>query len=170
MDSLESVAQQTGIAGVLWQELAVIPTQGGPVLHLLRSEYPLMPFTKGFGEIYFSEVLEDQIKAWKCHRSQTQLFAVPVGLLKVVLFDARQDSPSAGQVQEFLLGRPKHYGLLKIPPRIWYGFTALGGNALLCNCADLPHDPTESERRALDDPFIPYRFPIKPASSPRPDQ
>ena len=168
MDGLESQFQEKGLAGVLWQELAVIETKGGPVLHLLRQEYALMPYSGHFGEIYFSEVLAGQIKAWKCHRRQTQLFAVPCGRLKLVLFDERQKSPSYGKVCEYLLGRPAHYGLLKIPPGIWYGFTALGGNALLCNCADLPHDPEESLRRELQDPRIPYTFPT--TSSPAPDQ
>ena len=73
-------AQDVGIAGALLQPLKVIPTEGGPVLHMLRPGSPLLPdFSKGFGEIYFSEVLPGHVKAWKRHTRQTQDFAVPSG-------------------------------------------------------------------------------------------
>lgn len=153
-------AQDMGIAGALFQPLAVIPTPGGPVLHMLRPHSPLLPdFTAGFGEIYFSEVLPGAVKAWKRHSRQTQLFAVPRGLLKIVLYDDRPGSPTRGVLCELALGRPEHYGLLRIPPGVWYGFTALGEEAaLICNCADIPHDPAEGERRPPDDPAIPYAW------------
>lgn len=151
----------TGIEGALFQPLRVIPTPGGPVLHMLRAGSPLLPdFADGFGEIYFSEVLPGAVKAWKRHSRQTQLFAVPSGLLRIVLYDDRPASPTRGTLVERLLGRPDDYGLLRIPPLVWYGFTALGESpALICNCADLPHDPAEGERRPLDDPAVPYAWP-----------
>jgi len=145
-----------GIAGVALQELGVIPTDGGAVLRMLRKDWPLFA---GFGELYFSEVLPGAVKAWKRHSRQTQHLAVPVGRLKLALYDARPDSGSFGQVREYILGRPDCYRLLRIPPGLWYGFTAIGSEtALICNCADLPHDPAESSRKPWDSPDIPYNF------------
>lgn len=92
------------IHGVQVQPLTMVATSGGSVLHMLRSDSPLF---KGFGEVYFSEVEAGQVRAWKCHTQQTQNFAVPVGLLQVVLYDDRQDSPSWGVLQEVWLGRGK---------------------------------------------------------------
>ena len=157
---------ETGIAGALFQPLKVIPTPGGRVLHMLRAGSPLLPdFADGFGEIYFSEVLPSAVKAWKRHTRQTQLFAVPSGLLHIVLYDDRPDSPTRDSLVERRLGRPDDYGLLRIPPLVWYGFTAVGDMpALICNCADLPHDPAEGERRATDDPAIPYAWSSRGAS------
>ncbi|MGE9986494.1 dTDP-4-dehydrorhamnose 3,5-epimerase family protein [Desulfovibrio sp. SGI.169] len=156
----DAAARDVGIAGALFQPLAVIPAPGGPVLRMLRPQSPLLPdFAGGFGEIYFSEVLPGAVKAWKRHRRQTQLFAVPRGLLAIVLYDDRPASPTCGALCELALGRPEHYGLLRIPPGVWYGFTALGEEtALICNCADIPHDPAEGERRPPDDAGIPYRW------------
>lgn len=150
----------TGIEGALFLPLRVIDTDGGPVLHMLRHGSPLLPhFPHGFGELYFSEVIPGAIKAWKLHHQQTQHFAVPMGQLKVVLFDNRPHSPTRGEVREIILGRPEHYGLLRIPVEVTYGFTALGHSpALICNCADIPHDPAESERLAVNDPSIPYKW------------
>lgn len=148
--------QPTVIGGVMLLDLKVIPTDGGPVMHMLRPSSPL--FTS-FGELYFSEVNAGAVKAWKQHSKQSQYFAVPVGQLKVVLFDDREGSPSRGKLLEVLLGRPDNYRLLRIPPKVWYGFTALGTSpALICNCADIPHDPTESIRKDANTTDIPYTW------------
>lgn len=156
----DMAARDVGVAGALFQPLKVIPAHGGPVLHMLRPDSPLLPdFHAGFGEIYFSEVLPGAIKAWKRHSRQTQHFAVPCGLLKIVLYDDRPASITHGRLCELNLGRPDCYGLLRIPAGVWYGFTALGkAPALICNCADIPHDPAESERLPVDDPSIPYTW------------
>ena len=134
--------------------LSVIPTPGGPVLKMLRQDDPHFA---SFGELYFSEVEGGAVKAWKCHTRQTQNLTVPRGRLRVVLFDARPDSSSFGRLAEVVLGRPEAYALLSIPPGICYGFTALGQEAaLICNCADIPHDPAESSKFPSDCPDIPY--------------
>lgn len=142
--------------GVILEPLKVIPTEGGPVLHMLRCDSPLF---KGFGEVYFSELLPGAVKAWKRHTLQTQQISVPVGRARFVLYDMREESPTFGQRQEIYLGRPDDYRLLVIPPLLWYGFACAGSTAaLVANCADLPHDPGESERIAVDDPRIPYNW------------
>ena len=137
-------------------DLAVIPTDGGPVMHMMR---PASPLFGEIGEVYFSEVDPGCVKAWKCHTRQTQRFAVPVGQLKIVLYDDRPESPTRGRIMEVLLGRPDNYALLQIPPRVWYGFTAAGSvPAVICNCPDIPHDPAEGLRRDVDSQDIPYHW------------
>ncbi len=136
------------IHGARITPLREIPTEGGAVLHMLRADSP--EYT-GFGEIYFSEVLPGAVRAWKKHRQQTQRFAVPVGCLRLVLFDDRPDSPSKGKTAEIILGRPGKYALLTLPPGIWYGFAAAGNNpALIANCTDIPHRPEETDRLPQD--------------------
>ena len=44
-------------------DLAVIPTDGGPVMHMMR---PASPLFGEIGEVYFSEVEPGCVKAWKC--------------------------------------------------------------------------------------------------------
>lgn len=152
---------QSAIDGVSLHDLGIIPTPGGPVLHMARPGLfpPVSPGKAqgglNIGEVYFSETEPGRIKAWKCHMRQTQRLAVPCGRLKIVLYDDREDSP--GRLEEYVLGRPDAYRLLCIPPRVWYGFAALGdAPALLCNCPDLPHDPAEALRRDIAE--IPYRW------------
>ncbi len=143
------------IDGVSFQDLKIIAQADGAVLHMLRVD---APFFTQFGEVYFSEINAYSIKAWKMHTKQSQRIVVPYGQIKVVLFDGREQSLTKGIVQEVILGR-EQYKLLCIPPNIWYGFANLGANmALICNCTDLPHDPTESIQKAKDDPEIPYKW------------
>ena len=121
---------------------------------------PGLPAVRGDGgKLYFSEVDPGCVKAWKCHTRQTQRFAVPVGQLKIVLYDDRPESPTRGRIMEVLLGRPDNYALLQIPPRVWYGFAAAGSvPAVICNCPDIPHDPAEGLRRDVDSRDIPYHW------------
>ena len=147
---------QSAIEGVALEDLRVIPTDGGPVLHMLR---PASALYGPVGEVYFSEVEPGCVKAWKCHTRQTQRFAVPVGRLKIVLYDDREGSATRGNLLEVELGRPDAYRLLRIPPHVWYGFTAVGQiPALICNCPDIPHDPTEGLRESADTPRSLYHW------------
>jgi dTDP-4-dehydrorhamnose 3,5-epimerase len=144
------------IEGVALVELRQICDERGAVLHMLRCDAP--EFTR-FGECYFSEVRPGAVKAWKRHRAQTQNLAVPVGRVRIAIYDDRAGSATQGTLQVLELGRPDAYLRLRIPPGLWYGFACVGElAALLANCADLPHDPTDSEMRPMDDPAIPYRW------------
>ena len=143
----------TGIHGVWTRPLSVIPTAGGPVLHMLRADNPQFA---GFGEIYFSEVLPGAIKAWKRHLRQAQYFAVPAGRVEFVIYDDRQESVTRSRTVRVTLGRPDAYRLLHVPPGLWYGFTGLAdAPSLIANCADMPHDPDEAERLPFDHPGFP---------------
>ena len=149
-------APEGRIEGVTLTELRQIRDERGAVLHMLRSDAP--EYTR-FGECYFSEVAPGAIKAWKRHRAQTQNLAAPMGRIRMVIYDYREGSVTQGKLQVLELGRPDAYLRLRIPPGLWYGFQCISATpALLANCADLPHDPAESEVRPVDDPGIPYRW------------
>ena len=130
-----------------------IPDERGAIMHMLRRDDP--GFTQ-FGEIYFSLVYPGVIKGWHIHSRMTLNYAVPVGMVKLVCYDDRDDSPTQGALQEIHLGE-LNYALVTIPPRVWNGFKGEGAvAALVANCASEPHDPDEIDRR---DPFsdrIPY--------------
>ena len=147
------------IEGVVIQELKQFVDERGRVMHMLRADNPL--FEK-FGEVYFSEVLPGVVKAWKKHKLMTQLFAVPVGMIRLVIYDDRDSSRSNGELEILDVGRD-NYKLIRVPPRLWYGFKCISDYpALLANCTDLPHDPDEVEN--YFDPsgsLIPYNWEAK---------
>jgi dTDP-4-dehydrorhamnose 3,5-epimerase len=146
------------IDGVVITPLRQILDERGKVMHMLRSTDP--HFTQ-FGEIYFSTVFPDAVKAWHIHKKMTLNYAVPVGRIKFVLFDDRPDSPTRGEIQEIFMG-PDNYVLVTVPPMVWNGFKGVGPDAsLVANCASIPHDPDEIDRCDPADPRIPYDWALK---------
>ena len=143
------------IEGVIIKELSQFVDDRGRVMHMIRMDDPL--FEK-FGEVYFSEVLPGVVKGWKKHKFMTQLFAVPIGTIRLVIYDDRQNSESKGNLKVLEIGR-KNYKLVKVPPKLWYGFKCVSDfPALIVNCPDLPHDPDESKGRPQNESTIPYQW------------
>lgn len=143
------------ISGLIKTSLKQFQDEHGKVMHMLRSTDPHF---ENFGEIYFSWIFPHKIKAWHKHLRSTMNYVVPVGSIKLVLYDDRSDSASFGEVNEFLIGED-NYHLLTIPHGIWYGFKAVENQAaMIANCATLPHDPLESIRISEKDPKIPYSW------------
>jgi dTDP-4-dehydrorhamnose 3,5-epimerase len=146
----------TSIEGVHITPLKEIIDSRGSVLHMLRADS--LDFVK-FGECYFSEVFPGATKAWKKHKIQTQNLAVPIGKVKLVIFDDRIFSKTYGKLIVLTLGRPESYFRVSIPPLVWYGFSCISPtNALIVNCSDYPHDPLENELKNLNDTYIPYNW------------
>lgn len=139
--------------GVLLTPLREIPTQGGNVLHAMKA---VDPGFAGFGEAYFSQVEPGTTKPWKRHRQMTLNIVVPTGAIRFVLFDDRAASSTVGQFQDIVLS-PQHYCRLTVPPMLWMAFQSIGSSrGLLLNVANIPHDPTEVDRKALEE--IAYRW------------
>jgi len=144
------------IKGVEIYSLNQISDDRGSVLHMLRSD--AVDFTS-FGECYFSEVSPGSVKAWKRHHKQTQNIAVPIGRIRIVIYDNRINFSTFGKIQEIEIGRPDSYVRVRIPPGLWYGFTCISEiPALLANCSDIPHDPNESEHCSIENLEIPYAW------------
>lgn len=146
------------IEGVKIIPLRKIPDERGMIMHMLRADDP--HFEK-FGEIYFSVVYPGVIKAWHLHKEMTLNYAVISGMIKLVLYDPREESETRRELQELFIGED-NYVLVKIPPKIYNGFKGVGVKpAIVANCATIPHDPNEIVRV---DPFaknIPYDWGIK---------
>lgn len=150
------ISNNNVIQGVVITPLRIISDERGAVLHMLRCDSE--EFVR-FGECYFSEVLPGAIKGWKRHTLQTQNFAVPVGRIQLVIFDNRDGSETKNKLMILELGRPDMYIRVTVPTGLWYGFRSLGDiPALLVNCADFPHDRSESETLSINDPLIPYSW------------
>lgn len=143
------------IEGVIITSLRQIYDERGKVMHMLREDMP--PFIR-FGEMYFSCVMPGAVKAWKRHRLMTLNCAVPHGQIKFVIYDDRPESSTRGAIQDIELGQD-NYCLLTVPPGVWTGFSCIASEmSILANCATIPHEPNESERREPSDPYFPYAW------------
>jgi dTDP-4-dehydrorhamnose 3,5-epimerase len=146
------------IEGVIVTPLRQFFDERGRVMHMLREDSPV--FTR-FGEIYFSCTHPGAIKAWHLHKRMTLNYAAVYGEIKFVLYDDRPGSSTRGRIEEFFLS-PENYCLVTVPPLIWNGFKGIGDkSAIVANCATLPHDPDELERRPPFDDSIPYNWAIR---------
>jgi dTDP-4-dehydrorhamnose 3,5-epimerase len=146
------------IEGVVVTPLRQIFDERGKVMHMLREDS--QQFLR-FGEIYFSCTYPGAIKAWHLHKQMTLNYAVVHGEIKCVLYDDRPGSSTRGCVEEYFLS-PENYCLLTVPPLVWNGWKGLGvTSSIVANCASIPHDPEEIERKPAFDQTIPYDWQIQ---------
>jgi len=129
------------IDGVIVKKLKVIPDERGYLMEMMRADDP---FFKKFGQVYLSVAYPGVVKGWHYHKVQTDHFVIVSGMVKVVLYDQRQDSKTHGEVNEFFMGVHNPI-LLVIPPLVVHGMKAIGTEpGMLVNC------PSEMYR--YDDP------------------
>tara|TARA_A100001388_G_scaffold277565_1_gene269522 strand:- start:4020 stop:4448 length:429 start_codon:yes stop_codon:yes gene_type:complete len=136
-------------------DLKIIPTKGGDVMHALKASEESF---KTFGELYFSWILPDTVKAWKKHKIMTMNLIVPIGLVKFVLFD---DQVKNRRFHEIVIGNIEEekgfYKRLTINPNTWFGFKCISKcESLVVNCADIEHYPEEIVKADLES--IPYNW------------
>lgn len=143
------------IEGVKITSLKKIKDQRGSVLTMLRSDSKVF---NTFGEIYFSTIFNNSIKAWHLHKEAYLNYACITGKVKLVLFDDRRKSSSYGQYSEYIL-TPENYFLITIPSYIWNGFKGLDKNeSIVANCMTLPHNENEMIRKDHDDKYFSYNW------------
>jgi dTDP-4-dehydrorhamnose 3,5-epimerase len=109
------------IAGVKTKMLRVIPDERGRLMEMLRSDDGL--FLK-FGQAYMTTAYPGVVKAWHYHKKQVDNFVVVRGMMKVVLYDSRKESPTFGEISEFFLGEHNPM-LLQIPALVCHGFKCI---------------------------------------------
>lgn len=131
------------INGVIVKHLKKIPDDRGTIMKMQEScddEF------KGFGEIYFSTIYPGAVKGWHLHKNAVLNYAVIKGMIKLVLFDARKDSGTKGEIQEIYLG-DRNYCLVQIPPNVWNGFKCVGNEeAIVADLINVIHKDDEMLR------------------------
>ena len=132
------------IKDILITSLDQIDTPGGSVLHAMKESSE--GYT-GFGEAYFSQINQGAIKAWKRHKKMTLNLVVPVGKIRFVLFDDRDNERD---FQEVIISKD-NYCRLTVPPMVWMGFQSLSnGESMLLNIANIGHDSHEVDHVEID--------------------
>ncbi|HLB25084.1 MAG TPA: dTDP-4-dehydrorhamnose 3,5-epimerase family protein [Nitrospirota bacterium] len=135
------------IDGVKVKQLRVIPDERGRLMEVLRADDP--EFVK-FGQVYVTTAYPGVTKAWHYHKKQYDNFCCVRGMMKVVLYDGREGSPTKGEVNEYFMGDYNHI-LLRIPPLVYHGFKCISDTeAMVMNIC------TEAYNRAEPDE---YRLP-----------
>lgn len=118
--------------------LKKIPDERGTIMHGVRSDNIM----NSFGEVYFKKLYCGVINGWHVHETLILNYICLSGMIKLVLFDMRDDSPTKGDIQEIFFG-DDNYCLVHIPPGIANGTKGMTDPfALFCNVASEAHNPS----------------------------
>lgn len=132
------------IIGVKTKLLKVIPDERGRLMEMLRSDEEIF---MRFGQVYMTTAFPGVVKGWHYHKVQYDNMIVVKGMMKIVLYDSRKDSPTYKEVNEFFLGdyNPQ---LLQIPPLVFHGFKCVSeSEAMVINI------PTEAYNYSHPDEY-----------------
>ena len=148
------------IHGVQTKQLAAHADERGALMEILRSDDAI--FTE-FGQVYVSYNYPGVVRAWHYHRLQEDLWVVVTGMVKAVLFDDREGSPTRGELNEFFLGEQNRI-LLRIPVGVMHGYKTIGTEtSLLLNFPTRLYDHQDPDELRL--PYVsdqvPYDWAIR---------
>lgn len=131
------VQEKGNIEGVVIRPLKKIPDERGTIMHGVRRD----DIPNDFGEVYFSKIYQGAIKGWHVHKTLILNYICIYGMIKLVLYDMRENSPTKGHLQEIFMGED-NYCLVHIPAGIANGSKGLWAPySIVCNVASEPHDP-----------------------------
>lgn len=143
------------IAGAYCRKLNPIRDERGFLVEILRADWENF---FGFGQVYITTALPGVVKAWHYHKNQTDNFCVIKGKAKIALYDAREDSPTRGELEEFLVGEDD-WMIITIPPLVYHGFKCIGPEEVyLLNVPNRLYNYEEPDEFRLppDTPEIPF--------------
>jgi len=130
------------IDGVSIHPLNVIPDERGRLMEIMRCDDPF--FTQ-FGQVYLSTVYPGVVKAWHYHRVQVDCFACVRGMVKAVLYDDREGSPTRGCLNEIYSGEHKPC-LIVIPAGVYHGWKCISEyEAYVINVPSRPYNRTDPD-------------------------
>jgi dTDP-4-dehydrorhamnose 3,5-epimerase len=146
------------IDGVRTREVRNIVTANGITTEVHRDDWGIVD--GGVEQVIHVSLRAGAISAWHMHERKTDHLMVVSGHLRAVLYDGREESPSAGRlnVLHLSVARPT---LVVIPPRVWHGIQNLADSpSTFVNYFDLQYDYTDPDdwRLPPDTDEIPYRF------------
>ena len=135
------------IDGVNVKPLKVIADERGYLMEMLRCDDP---FFQKFGQTYVSVAFPGVVKGWHYHKIQTDHFVIVKGMMKVVLYDDREGSPTKGTINEFFMGE-RNPILITIPPGVWHGMKGIGTEpAMLVNMPTEPYRYDQPDEYRVD--------------------
>jgi dTDP-4-dehydrorhamnose 3,5-epimerase len=148
------------IEGVKIKALKPNVDERGYLQEILRSDEE---FFEGFGQLYVSLNYPGVVRAWHYHKKQADFMTVIKGMVKIVLYDNRDGSPTKGEINEFFVGEHNKI-LLRIPENVLHGYKTVSVEpCLLLNLSTACYDKKEPDEYRIPpyDNDIPYDWAIK---------
>jgi dTDP-4-dehydrorhamnose 3,5-epimerase len=136
------------IDGVKTKTLRLVPDERGWLIEILRADETDL-FTR-FGQVYVSATYPGVVKAWHYHKHQTDNFACVAGMVKLVLVDTREGSPTRGLINEFFIGT-QNPTLVQVPNLVYHGWKCISLKpSLVVNVPNEPYHPEQPDEFRLE--------------------
>ena len=149
------------IDGVKVKDLKVIPDERGLLMEMWRSDDP--DFER-FGQVYVTMVYPGRGQGVALPQEADRPLRVRLaGWPRSSCTTTREDSPTHGETNEFVIGWQRQR-LVIIPPGVYHGFTAVGTEpACIVNIPTelYDYDDPDEYRLPFDDPAIGYDWGVK---------
>jgi dTDP-4-dehydrorhamnose 3,5-epimerase len=147
------------IDGVWVKDLRVVADERGRLMEILRRDDE--GFDR-FGQAYLSTTYPGVVKGWHLHKVQDDFITCVRGMLKLVIYDDREESPTRGMLKEYFIG-DHNPQLVKVPAGTYHGWKCISPEeALVINIPSEPysHEAPDEHRAPWDTPDIPYSWDV----------
>jgi dTDP-4-dehydrorhamnose 3,5-epimerase len=125
------------IEGVIIEKRDRIADERGTILHGVRNDQ----LKNSFGEVYFKKLYKGVINGWHTHETLYLNYLCIYGMVKLVLYDMRKNSPTYGVIKEIFIGDDNHC-MVHIPPGVANGSKGMSDPfSIMCNVCSEPHNP-----------------------------
>jgi dTDP-4-dehydrorhamnose 3,5-epimerase len=150
------------IDGVIYRQVRPVPHEDGVLVEIARAEWPELD--QPIVQVHMTTTLAGRKRAWGLHQRSTDRLFVVKGLISLVVYDGRLDSPTLGLVNEFKISE-RNPALVVIPPNLFHGWANIGiDEALIINMPSAQYDYEGPD--ALDLPYdseqaptiVPFRW------------
>lgn len=154
--------RDAAIEGVEFRPTRPVPHGDGHMFEVARESWDIIK--SPIVQVHVSTTLPGRVRAWGLHRLTTDRLFVVSGLLNIVVFDGRTESPTFGKINEFSVS-DRNPALLTIAPNIYHGWKNIGtSEAVIINMPDRMYNYESPD--ALDLPWdseealatVPYRW------------
>lgn len=150
------------IDGIEFRPARPVPHEDGTVTEIARASWDIIK--SDVVQVHLTTTLPGRIRAWGLHQHTSDRLFVASGLVKIVVFDGRNDSPTFGKINEFTVSE-RNPGLLIVAPNLYHGWKNIGtSEAIIINMPDRMYNYEQPD--ALDLPWdspaasevVPYRW------------
>lgn len=111
------------IDGVRIRPVRPVPHEDGVVAEVARTVWPEVDLD--IVQVHITTTQPGRIRAWGLHEFSTDRLFVVKGLVSIVIFDGRRDSPTYSHVNEIRLSE-RNPALVVIPPCLYHGWKNIG--------------------------------------------
>lgn len=149
-------------AGVTFRDVTTHPDDRGSLCEMYDPRWPWHEAPLVYA--YFVTLRPGKIKGWAMHKLHEDRYFIMFGEMEVVLYDAREDSPTKGLLAKVVLSE-HHRRLMNIPAGIWHADVNIGSkDSVIVNFPTQAYDHADPDkyRLPLNTDQIPYAFDVNP--------